>query len=200
MSDPRWLVATTNAHKLSEIRALLMEVRVEIISLAALPPMPEPAETGATFRANAQIKAHAYATASGMATIAEDSGLEIDALDGRPGIHSARFLGPDATYPQRFEEILRQLDARSGAPRTARFVSAIAVVRASAVVFETQGVIEGEIARQPRGVAGFGYDPIFYFPEYGRTLAEVSRAEKLVVAHRGQAFRALATWLQRGAH
>jgi XTP/dITP diphosphohydrolase len=200
MSDPRWLVATTNAHKLSEIRALLAEVRVEIISLAALPPMPEPAETGATFMANAQIKAYAYAAASGMATIAEDSGLEIDALDGRPGIHSARFLGPNATYSQRFEAILRQLDARPAAPRTARFVSAVAVVRASAVVFETQGVIEGEIARQPRGVAGFGYDPIFYFPEYGRTLAEVSRTEKLVVAHRGQAFRALATWLQRGVH
>jgi XTP/dITP diphosphohydrolase len=200
MSDPRWLVATTNAHKLSEIRALLAEVRVELISLAALPPMPEPAETGATFRANAQIKAHAYAKASGMATIAEDSGLEIEALDGRPGIHSARFLGPDATYLQRFEEILRQLDARPDASRTARFVSAVAVVRASAVVFETQGVIEGEIARQPHGVAGFGYDPIFYFPEYGRTLAEVSQAEKLVVAHRGQAFRALASWLQRSAH
>lgn len=200
MSDPRWLIATTNAHKFNEIRALLAEVRVEILSLAALPHMPEPAETGATFRANAQIKAHAYATASEMATIAEDSGLEIDALDGQPGIHSARFLGPNATYTQRFDEILRQLDARPEAPRTARFISAVAVVRAHAVVFETQGVIEGEIARRPSGVAGFGYDPIFYCPEYGRTLAEVSRAEKLAVAHRGQAFRALAAWLQRGTH
>jgi XTP/dITP diphosphohydrolase len=121
----------------------------------------------------------------------------IDALDGEPGVRSARFLRPDATYPERFAEIFRRLDRVPDRPRTARFICAVAVARDGAVVFETAGTIEGEIARAPRGTAGFGYDPIFYYPPYSSTLAEVTEAEKLRVAHRGEAFRALAKWLKK---
>jgi XTP/dITP diphosphohydrolase len=127
--------------------------------------------------------------------VAEDSGLVIDALDGEPGVRSARFVRPGATYPERFDEIQRRLAARPDRPRTARFVCALAAVTAGSLVFETTGPIEGAIAEAPGGSAGFGYDPIFYFPTYGCTLAEVTEEEKLRVAHRGEAFRALAVWL-----
>ena len=192
----RLLVATTNPHKLREIRDLLAGAPVELVALDALPPVDEPEETGATFEENARIKALHYDRRAHTLTVAEDSGLEIDALGGEPGVRSARFLRPDASYPERFGEIFRRLAARRDAPRTARFVCAVAVARAGRVIFETRGVIEGEIAREPRGTGGFGYDPIFFYPPYGCTLAEVTQAGKLHVAHRGEAFRALAEWLK----
>ncbi len=120
----------------------------------------------------------------------------IDALGGEPGVRSARFLRPDATYPERFAEIFARLDARPDRPRTAHFVAAVASVENGQVVFETTGVVDGEIAGAPKGSGGFGYDPIFFYPPYGRTLAEVSEAEKIAVAHRGIAFRAFATWVR----
>jgi XTP/dITP diphosphohydrolase len=197
----RMLIATTNPHKLREIRGLLADVPVELVGLDVLPPVEHPEETGDTFEANARLKALYYAASSGSSpqidfTVAEDSGLVIDALDGEPGIRSARFLRAEATYPERFAEIFRRLEARKDEPRTARFICALAVVRGGEVLFETRGTVEGEITRQPRGTAGFGYDPIFYYPKYGYTLAEVTEAEKLQVAHRGQAFRSLALWLK----
>ena len=130
-------------------------------------------------------------------TVAEDSGLAIDALDGEPGVRSARFLGDDVSYAASFEEIYCRLTATPQATRTARFVCALAALRDGKVVFETRGVVEGVIAPQPAGNRGFGYDPIFLFPEYGQTLAEVTDDKKLRVAHRGHAFRALADWLRR---
>jgi XTP/dITP diphosphohydrolase len=192
----RLLVATTNPHKLREIRGLLAGVDVELIGLDALPPIAEPDETGHTFQENARLKARYYADASSMLTVAEDSGLVIDALDGEPGVRSARFLRRDATYPERFEEIFRRLGARPDRPRTARFVCALAVVSGRGVVFETTGTIDGEITTEPRGSAGFGYDPIFYYPPCHSTLAEVTEDAKLRVAHRGHAFRALGCWLE----
>jgi XTP/dITP diphosphohydrolase len=196
------LIATTNRDKLREIRSLLANVPVELTGLRDLPAIEEPEETGGTFRENARLKALYYDERARQAlsnpprfTVAEDSGLVIDALDGEPGIRSARFLRPDATYPERFAEISRRLAGRPESPRTARFVCALAVVREGAVVFETTGVVEGTIAAEPRGTGGFGYDPIFYFPPFGRTLGEVSEPEKLAVAHRGNAFRALGRWL-----
>jgi XTP/dITP diphosphohydrolase len=166
----------------------------------------EPVETGDTFEANARLKAAYYDAAVAaplraarpsvaILTVAEDSGLAIDALDGEPGVYSARFLSPSATYPERFAAIQARLAERPSAPRTARFVCALAVVDQGRVVFETRGTIEGIIAREARGGAGFGYDPIFEYPPFGRTLAEVPEADKLAVAHRGHAFRALASWL-----
>ena len=193
----RIVAATTNPGKLREIRSILGGAAIDVVGLDAFPPIDEPEETGDTFEANARLKALYYAAHTGELTVAEDSGLEIDALDGEPGVRSARFMGPDARYSQRFAEIFRRLDARPHQPRTARFVAALAVVNAGAVVFEMRGVVEGEIASSARGTAGFGYDPIFFYLPYGCTLAEVSEEAKIAVAHRGHAFRALAAWLTR---
>jgi XTP/dITP diphosphohydrolase len=166
------------------------------VSLADVPPIEEPEETGATFEQNALLKARHYALHSGLWTVAEDSGLIIDALGGEPGVRSARFLRLEATYPERFAEIFRRLGALPGQPRRARFVAALASVDRGEVIYETTGVVEGEIADAPRGGGGFGYDPIFFYPPYGRTLAEVTDAEKIAVAHRGIAFRKFADWLK----
>jgi XTP/dITP diphosphohydrolase len=193
----RLLVATTNPGKLREIRELLGDVSVTLVSLGDIAPIPPPEETGLTFAENARLKATYYAAQAHVPTVAEDSGLVIDALNGEPGIHSARFLSPDASYPERFAEIYRRLGQQPSALRTARFVCALAVVAGGEVLFETTGTIEGEIAGAPRGDGGFGYDPIFYYPPYGSTLAEVTQLAKLAVAHRGQAFRQLADWLRR---
>jgi XTP/dITP diphosphohydrolase len=200
------LVATTNPGKLREIRRILGDLPVELLSLGDFPGIPEPEETGTTFEENARLKALYYDKTIGGATsapahrgpiytVAEDSGLVVDALNGEPGVHSARFLGSDATYPERFEEIFRRLAARPLAPRTARFVAAVCVVRDASVTYEATGTVEGEIASAPRGERGFGYDPIFYYPPHAATLAEVTDEEKVAVAHRGKAFRKLAAWL-----
>ena len=169
---------------------------VDLITLPDLPAIDEPEETGTTFDANARLKARYYSEASGLITVAEDSGLVIDALDGEPGVRSARFLRPDASYPERFSVILRRLLEHSERGRAARFVCAVAVARGARMLFETVGKVEGAIADAPRGDRGFGYDPIFYYPPYRATLAEVSEGAKLAVAHRGEAFRALANWLR----
>ena len=198
----RLLIATTNPHKLREIRALLAEADVELSALDALSGVPEPEETGTTFEENAQLKARYYSRAweqSGRAPIfvaGEDSGLVVDALDGEPGVRSARFLGAGVPYDERFAEIFRRLEARPDRPRSARFVCALAVVRGGETVFETTGLVEGEIARAAGGTHGFGYDPIFFYPPYGLTLAELDDEEKRRVAHRGHAFRKLAEWLR----
>ena len=191
----RLLVATTNPGKMREIRGLLVAAPVTLLGLTDLPPIEEPEETGATFDENARLKAIYYGAHFDGLTVAEDSGLVIDALDGEPGIRSARFLRPDASYVERFAEIYRRLAERPGAPPTARFVCALALVRDGRVIYETIGTVEGEIAAAPSGTGGFGYDPIFYYPPYESTLADVTQEDKVRVAHRGQAFRALANWL-----
>ena len=199
----RLLIATTNRDKLREIQSILKDVQVELLTLADLPAADEPDETGASFAENARLKALHYAGAASrvisdpeLLTVAEDSGLVIDALDGEPGVRSARFLRPDASYRERFDEVYRRLSSRAARPHTARFICALAAVRGGAVVFETTGVVEGEISAEPRGSRGFGYDPIFLYPPYGQTLAEVNDADKLRVAHRGHAFRRLRMWLE----
>ncbi|HEY9463690.1 MAG TPA: RdgB/HAM1 family non-canonical purine NTP pyrophosphatase [Vicinamibacterales bacterium] len=191
----RLLVATTNTGKLREIRSVLGEVPVELVTLRDLPTIEEPEETGLTFEDNARLKALYYSERSGMTTVAEDSGLVIDGLDGEPGVRSARFLRPDASYTERFAEIFHRLSGPPEKNRAARFVCALAVADRGHVIYEARGTVEGEIAREPRGTAGFGYDPIFYYPPYGATLAEVGEDAKLAVAHRGQAFRALTSWI-----
>jgi XTP/dITP diphosphohydrolase len=188
------LVATTNAGKLREIREILRDLPVVLHSLSEWPEVEAPEETGITFAENARLKARYYAQATGMITVAEDSGLEIDALDGAPGVHSARFGGEQSTYPEKFTLIYNALAGRRGASRRARFVAALAVADGDRVVFETQGTVEGEIAPNPRGNAGFGYDPIFYYPPFGSTFAEAGD-RKSSVSHRGKAFRHLRSWL-----
>ncbi len=191
----RLLVATTNPNKLAEIAALLDGMPVELVSLAAVGAVPEPDETGATFEDNAREKARYYARATGLPTVAEDSGLEVDALDGEPGVRSARF--PGKTYAEKFATLYRRLDERGVHDTAARFVCALALAHGDAIVFEARGEVAGTIAREPRGAGGFGYDPIFFYPPLGRTLAEVAPHEKAAVSHRGRAFRALRDFLER---
>jgi XTP/dITP diphosphohydrolase len=187
----RLLVATTNPNKVREIRPLLADSGVELITLADLQPVPEPTETGATFWENARAKALAYARATGMVTVAEDSGLVIDSLEGEPGVRSARFLGDGVSYPARFSEIYRRLKDGPAGPHSARFVTALAVADGEILLFETETSIEGEVAAEPSGTNGFGYDPIFRYPPLGRTTADLTGAEKAAVSHRARAFRDL---------
>lgn len=196
------LLATTNPGKIREIRFVLAGLPVELLTLADLPEIDAPEETGATFAENAAIKALAYTAAFGLPTVAEDSGLAIDALGGRPGVLSARY--PGATYADRFRNLYMELTPHER-PWTARFVCALAFVdpddaanparAASPVRFQTEATVEGEITDQPRGANGFGYDPIFFYPPYGSTLAEVDADRKLAVAHRGKAFARFRAWL-----
>jgi XTP/dITP diphosphohydrolase len=193
---PILLVATTNPGKLREIQDLLHGVAYEVRSLAGLPDVPAPDETEPTFEGNARLKAIYYSRATGLLAVADDSGLEIDAMDGRPGVHSARY--PGATYADRFANIWREMAAGGRPERTARFVCAVALASPDGRLrFETRGVVEGEILPEARGTEGFGYDPIFYSPELGKGLGEASMAEKRQVSHRGRAFTALAGYLSR---
>lgn len=194
MPLPQLLIATTNPNKVREIRPLLADVPVQVVTLADLPTVPEPEETAATFWENARIKALGYAQSTGLTAVAEDSGLEVDAMDGEPGVYSARFMGADTSYPDRFAEIFRRIQ---GAPRTARFVTALAVARGHEILFETETSIEGEIAHRAAGAFGFGYDPIFWYPPFGTTTAELRDYEKAAVSHRARAFRDLHAWLRK---
>jgi XTP/dITP diphosphohydrolase len=186
------LLATTNTNKIREIRPLLAGAPFEIVTLADLAPIAEPEESGATFWENARIKALAYSRGSGLFSVAEDSGLVIDSINGEPGVMSARFLGPGVSYPDRFAEIFRRLHDK---PRTARFVTALAVARGNEILFETETTIEGEVAPAAAGAHGFGYDPIFRYPPFNLTTAELSDEEKAAVSHRARAFRDLRRWL-----
>jgi len=196
----RLLVATTNRHKVREIRALLSGIGVDLVTLDAWPAVAAPDETGLTFEENARAKALYYASATGELTVAEDSGLEIDALGGAPGVESARFGGVETTYPEKFELIYDRLRAAGRIDSPARFVCALALTRGKGVpevVFASRGVVEGRIAPAPSGAGGFGYDPIFFYPPYGCTLAEATAEQKSAVSHRGQAFRKLRAYLEQ---
>jgi XTP/dITP diphosphohydrolase len=202
------LIATTNPGKLREIRHVLADVPLSWLSLGDVSKVDEPEETGRTFAENALLKARYYAAASGLPTVAEDSGLVIDALGGRPGVESARY--PGATYSDKFRGLYRELAAHPR-PWTARFVCSLAFVdqpealpkrltpRAPSLetLFTCEATVEGEIADGPRGTFGFGYDPIFHYPPYSSTLGEVTNERKLAVAHRGKAFRQFREWLLR---
>jgi XTP/dITP diphosphohydrolase len=186
----RLVVATTNPGKLREIKGLMTGVPVELRSLEDYPPIRAPEETGLTFEDNARAKALYYAAATGELTVAEDSGLEIDVLNRAPGVQSARFGGEQSSYAEKFALIYRQLTEAGATTSPARFVCALAVAARNRILFETRGTVEGEIAPEPRGHGGFGYDPIFFYPPFGCTLAEAGE-RKSRVSHRGAAFREL---------
>jgi XTP/dITP diphosphohydrolase len=189
------VVATTNPDKVREIREILAGLPITLQTLSDFPAIAPPAETGTTFQENARQKALFYARATGTTVVAEDSGLEVDALGGAPGVQSARFGGEDSTYAEKFAllyEALRQVGAVTS---TARFVCALAVADPDAVVFEARGTVDGSIAPEPRGLGGFGYDPIFLYPPFGCTLAEAGE-RKHEVSHRADAFRALRRMLE----
>jgi XTP/dITP diphosphohydrolase len=187
------LVATTNRGKLREIAEILRGAPVELVTLESYRAIPEPAENGTTFAENARLKALYYSNATGLASAADDSGLEIDALDKAPGVHSARWHGSD--YAVKFRRIRDLLREKGVGGSTARFVCAVALADKGRIVFEATGTVEGEIAPEPRGTHGFGYDPIFFYPPYGRTLAEIELDQKGAVSHRGKAFSALREYL-----
>ena len=187
------LVATTNEGKLREIVGILDGAPVALVSLADLPPIPDPEETGATFAQNARLKAIYYEAHAGLPSAADDSGLEIAALGNLPGVQSARWHGTD--YAVKFEKIYELLRERGLSTSPARFVCHVALARNGRILFEAEGIVNGEIAREPRGSHGFGYDPIFFYPPLGRTLAEIERRDKAAVSHRGKAFAALRRYL-----
>ena len=199
----RLVVATTNPGKLREILGILSAPLpsghppdIELVPLDRFPGLAEPEETGETFAENARLKALYYAHATGLPSVADDSGLEIDALDNAPGVHSARWHGTD--YAVKFQKIYELLRERGVNGSAARFVCHVALADRGQVIYETTGVVTGEIAPQPRGTNGFGYDPIFYYPPFGCTLAELDQERKATVSHRGRAFGALRDYLVRG--
>ena len=191
------LIATTNPGKLREIRHILRDVPYALKTLADFPTLQAPEETGTSFAENAKQKALYYACATGMLAMAEDSGFEVDALGREPGIHSARYLREDASYSERFNDIYTRVRKSGASELSARFVCALAVAKGSEIDFETSATVEGSLALAPAGPNGFGYDPIFFYPPYGRTFGEVSDAEKIAVSHRGQAIRAFGAYLLR---
>ena len=191
------LIATTNQGKLREIRRILDGVPLMLKTLEDFPAMTAPEETGSSFAENARLKAFYYARSTGVPTLAEDSGFVVDALDGEPGIHSARYLREDASYDERFADIFRRLGESGASDRSARFVCALAVASGNDILFETRATVEGQLATAPAGSNGFGYDPVFLYPPYGKTFGEVSDDEKTAVSHRGQAIRAFRAYLLR---
>ena len=191
------MLATGNPGKVREMRAALAGTGVRLLGLGdiagALPAEPE--ETGEGFLANAGIKALHYQATTGLVALAEDSGLEVDALDGGPGVRSSRWLGRDTPYAEKNRHLLELVRGDPATRRGARYRSAIAIAALGRIVFRSTGTVEGEIATVPRGSGGFGYDPVFVVPEYGKTMAELSLAEKQRISHRGRALRPVRRFL-----
>jgi XTP/dITP diphosphohydrolase len=193
MPLPRLVLATNNPGKVREFRELLAGCGFELSTPAELGTVFEVEETGATFEENARLKAAAAAQLTGLPALADDSGLEVDALDGRPGIYSARYAGPGRTgtlsESEQCQLVLGELAGIPDERRTARFRCVIAIALPGGTMHTTEGAFEGRIAHAPRGDRGFGYDPIFLVPERGVTSAELPPAEKNALSHRGQAAR-----------
>lgn len=183
--------ATGNQGKMREIRQILEGMDVEILSMKEAGISMDIVEDGTTFEENAVIKAKAVASATDYIVLADDSGLEIDYLNKEPGIYSARYMGEDTSYDIKNANLLERMEGVEDEKRTARFVCAIAAVLLDGEVLTVQGVIEGRVAYEPKGSNGFGFDPIFYLPEYGCTSAELSEEEKNAISHRGRALRAM---------
>lgn len=187
---PALLVATKNTGKLREFRQLLEPLQSEILSLADASVDADIEETGSSFAENARLKAIAYSRLTALPVLADDSGLEVAALDGRPGINSARYAGVGASDDDRIAKLLDELHKKK-AGRDARFVCAVAVARQGILVQEAEGECPGIITEKPRGDAGFGYDPVFLLPGLNKTYAELSEAEKNLYSHRSRAVEAL---------
>lgn len=191
----RILIATRNQGKVDEIRAMMSGFPTMFLSLADVKEVPEVTEDGETFEENAIKKAKTVAEFTGIVSLADDSGLCIDALDGRPGVRSARYAGETASDAEKCTLILEEMHEVPDALRTARFVCVLALAWPYGQTELFRGVCEGKITTELRGKAGFGYDPIFYYPEAGCTFAEMDRGTKNLVSHRGRALRELATYL-----
>lgn len=197
MPDRRSLVlASQNPGKVQEMRELAADLDFAILGLRELDILESPEETGDTFLENARLKAHYFGQRTGRLTIADDSGLSVDALDGAPGLYTSRFGGPGLSDDDRNRLLLEKLRGVPDEKRGARFTSAVVAVDQGEVLFEVERHVEGRIAREPEGAGGFGYDPLFFYPPFGTTLACVSSERKATVSHRGKAFAALAEFLK----
>ena len=196
------LFATSNPHKVEEVAAILAPMGIDVVGFGAIESkIPEPIEDGVTFQANARIKAVYYAKALGRMCLADDSGLEVDALGSAPGVHSARYAGVDGQRAQRDgannEKLLAELQGVPGEKRTARFVCAMCLVDGDgSILAETRGTFQGIITTEPRGENGFGYDPLLYLPDVGCTSAELSPQQKNARSHRGVASSEMAKHLK----
>ncbi len=195
----RIIFATGNAGKMREIREILADFGGEILSMKEAGISTDAEENGASYEENALIKARSVAEKAGDAVVlADDSGLEIDALGGEPGIYSARYLGEDTSYRVKNANLIERLAGVPEEKRTARFVCAIAAVLPDGRELVTKAAVEGRIGYEEKGEGGFGYDPIFYVPEFGRTTAELSEEEKNQISHRGKALRLMKEELRKG--
>lgn len=190
------LIGTDNRHKTEEILRLLKGLPVSIRDLNDFPKVAPAEENGKTLLENSLKKAKTYGGATGLPTLADDTGLEVEALNGEPGVYSARYAGEHCSYSDNCEKLLKALG--NGSNRRACFKTVIALFEpGTGKVLTTEGKLEGEIAREPRGKNGFGYDPVFYVPDLGKTLAELELAEKNKVSHRARAVKAMADILKR---
>jgi XTP/dITP diphosphohydrolase len=181
------LVATHNLGKIREYRSLLADLPLNVTWLDQEGVTLEVEETGTTFVENASLKAEQYARLTGLWTWADDSGLEVDALEGEPGVYSARYGGPGLSDRDRYQRLLAALRELPGAPRTARFRCVVAIAAPGGPIYTVEGVVEGEIVDEPRGDFGFGYDPVFFMPAHGATMAELPPSVKNRISHRGLA-------------
>ena len=192
------IFATGNPGKMKEVRMILADLNAEVLSMKEAGIDIPIEEDGLTFEENAVIKAKAvHSCAPDAIVLADDSGLEVDYLERQPGVYSARYMGEDTPYEIKNAAIIRKLSGAAQSERTARFVSAIAAALPGGEILTTEGVIEGVIAHEPAGDGGFGYDPIFYVPEFHATTAELTPEQKNAVSHRGKALRAMKNKLMR---
>jgi len=190
------LLATRNSDKVRELTALLGDLGLRIRTLADFPTAPEVEEDGETCEANAQKKASEVAFLTGLPSVADDTGLEVDALGGRPGVFAARYAGEGATYEDNCRKLLKELNGVPPARRTARFVTVAALAMPGGHTRVAMGTLVGVITEECVGSQGFGYDPVFFIPELGCTLAELTAQEKNRISHRAKAFRAMADILR----
>ena len=194
-SQMKLVLATRNKDKCREMTALLQSLPVEVLSLEAFPEVGEIIEDGATLAQNALIKALAVHKITGQPALADDTGLEVDALGGAPGVYTARYAGENCSYTDNVNKLLSEMAGIPQELRTARFRTAAAFV-SSEEELVTEGVVKGEISGEAKGVGGFGYDPVFYVPEFNRTFAEINMKEKSQISHRGRAIRKMAKLLK----
>lgn len=185
----RLIFATGNEGKMREIRMILADLGMEILSMKEAEVSLDILEDGKTFGENARIKAYAVWKETGGIVLTDDSGLVVDHLEGEPGIYSARYMGEDTSYEVKNQAIIRRMEGTKGAERAARFVCAIAAVLPDGQVLHTEAAMEGLIAEHPAGQGGFGYDPILYIPQFGKTSAELTMEEKNAISHRGKALK-----------
>ncbi|EHQ91918.1 XTP/dITP diphosphatase [Desulfosporosinus youngiae] len=183
------ILATQNQGKLRELQDLLADETIEVLSLNDIEDWEDVEENGETFAENAALKAREAVKKTGLIALADDSGLEVDALNGAPGVYSARFAGEPKNDERNNDKLLQLLEIVPEDKRQARFRCALVVATPAGEEYLTEGTVEGQILTERRGSAGFGYDPLFFVPEYARTMAELTLAEKNKLSHRAQAFR-----------